>query len=92
MVQKVKVSTPPNENPEVFRCRDDDVTENVMVTTTPPEAEIEAMWTVELLSPIVFTDTEVGSSSVDAVRSEESLRGNDADHKEVSFINMKRSM
>ena len=65
-------------------CLDDDVAENVTVTTTPPELEIEALWTMALLSPIVFMDTEVGSSSVDAVWSEESLRG-----QEVSFINTK---
>ena len=39
-------------------CLDD---EEVNVVTTPPEAEIEALWTVAILRPIMFLDTESGS-------------------------------
>ena len=39
-------------------CLDD---EEVTVVTTPPEAEIEALWTVAILRPIMFLDTETGS-------------------------------
>ena len=42
----------------------DDGSEDVTVVTTPPEAEVSALWTVALLRPIIFLTTETGGKCI----------------------------
>ena len=41
-----------------------EVSDNAAPSTTPPppEVEIDALWTVAMLHPIVYMDSEIGSS------------------------------
>ena len=50
-------------------CLDNEVSENAALSTSPPPPEVDAMWTAAMLNPIVFVDSEIGSS-VDTVWAE----------------------
>jgi len=45
-------------------CHGNEVSDNAAPSTTPPppEVEIDALWTVAMLHPIVYMDSEIGSS------------------------------
>ena len=43
-------------------CRNNEASENAALSTAPPPHEVDAMWTEAMLHPIVYMDSEIGSS------------------------------